>query len=129
MRGVAVVDVLGRLDIAVVQPCRAALDAAMTLGRPVVVNLDRATSSGRDSVALLGAMRRYLGRRRAAMIVAAVPVPLLAALERQQVEDLYEIVPTVAQGIERREGCSLAGRRRGELEVIPPGGRQLVTAP
>ena len=76
VRGVAVVDVLGRLDIAVVQPC-----------------------------------------------------PLLAALERQQVEDLYEIVPTVAQGIERREGRSLAGRRRGELEVIPPGGRQLVTAP
>jgi anti-anti-sigma regulatory factor len=88
--GRSVVSVTGALDYAAVQPCRAALDAATDVRAPIVFDLARVVPPGAVSVALLGAMRRYVGVRGAVMTLTGVPRPWRSALEQANVWCLYE---------------------------------------
>jgi hypothetical protein len=89
--GSSVVSVAGPLDYAAVQPCRAALKVATDGRSPIVFDLFRVAPPGAVSVALLGAMRRYVSVRGAVMTLTGVPGPWRSALERARVWDLYEM--------------------------------------
>jgi anti-anti-sigma regulatory factor len=85
----AVVEVTGVLDAAAIHPSRAALDAAINSGYPVVVDLVSASPPDRVSLALLGAMRRYVRVRGATMTLTNVPGTWLEAMRRTGVIDLF----------------------------------------
>jgi anti-anti-sigma regulatory factor len=85
---VAVIRVVGRLDDAALQPCRAAMDESAGQGMAVVLEVSEVTASA-ASVALLGAMRRYAAARQVHFRLAGVRADLNAHLAADGVQDLY----------------------------------------
>jgi hypothetical protein len=116
-----VVSVAGALDHAAVQPCRSALKVATDGRLPILFDLAPVSSPGAVSVALLGAMRRYVSVRGAVMMLAGVPWPWRSALEQAKVRDLYELARDPA-----RVGD---GRSLSAVPAAWIGGRTLAVRP
>jgi len=137
--GVMVVQVRGRLDVALVQPVRAALDVATAGAGAVVVDLALVAPAAPAAVAFLGGLRRYVLARGCSVMFAAVPEPLLAAMRRAGVRAFYEVVETVADGVDRAgsggggappaggvaSGPGQGGAARGRDDVIPAQGEHM----
>ena len=95
VHGVAVVEVVGQLGVAAVQPLRAALDAAS----PCHVILDVGGVTTDDaSAAVVGGMCRYAGTR-GSDIVLVLLAPVTEALEQADVLHLYDTAIDVADGL------------------------------
>jgi hypothetical protein len=120
-RGTSRVTVAGALDYAAVPPCRAPLDVATDGRAPIVFDMDQVAPPGAVSVALLGAMRRYVSVRGAVMTLAGVPRPWRSALEQANVWNLYELA---------RDGEQTGDRRTpSKLPTTWIGGQTLVVRP
>jgi anti-anti-sigma regulatory factor len=97
---VCLVRVYGVLGATAVQPCRAAADAAISLGcRELVLALDRLGPLDPVTVTVLGALRRYLRARGVRLVLAGAPPELRMALRSCGVLDRYGIEPTAAVAV------------------------------
>ena len=112
VNGVCVVCVEGALDGAALEPCRAALDAALhDHPRCVVVDLGHTDTPHRDTIALLGAAKRYLDRRGASMTLAGTSDQLMDALTIAGVSGLYDYREPLA------DDSALPSRRAGRVRA------------
>lgn len=92
---VPVLRIAGRLDRDAIRPCREALDwARRTHGSTVVMDLSRVTTSGHDTIPLLGVMRRFLAVGGVGMRLVRVPPELEAAMREIGVWSLYDVGTT-----------------------------------
>lgn len=95
---VPVLQISGRLDRGAIRPCREALDWARQANEStVVMDLSRVTASARDTIPLLGAMRRFLAAGGVGMTLVRVPGDLEAAMRDLGVWGMYQVAPDVAE--------------------------------
>jgi anti-anti-sigma regulatory factor len=113
--GVVLIQIRGRLDEAALQPCRAALDAALARRAPLVIDLEQLAPPTAVTVALLNLMRRYVAARGGTLTFRTVPEPVLSAFKEAGVQNacrLAENVTTVIdlRGVARSDQPERAGR-------------------
>lgn len=107
------VQIRGRLGVAALQPCRAALDQALGRGRPLarglplVVDLE-GVAHDRAALALVGAMQRYAGSRGARLVIAGAPEPLAHEIRHARLANAVELVTSLPEAVRLLAGSAAA---------------------
>jgi anti-anti-sigma regulatory factor len=95
-----VVTVTGALTVAALAGLRTSFDAALARHPDrIVLDLSGTAPPSAGTLAVLGAARRYLGRRGVALTLSATPPVLTKTLREAHVDALYEMHPTVASAV------------------------------
>lgn len=97
--GARVLDCSGRLDATSLPACASALAACLPVRPPWIVADLRHVEIGRDSLAVLSLMRRYVERGGAQFALVATDPGLLRVLRDANVAGLYRIGSTVLLAI------------------------------
>ncbi len=110
--GARVLDCSGRLDATSLPACASALAACLPVRPPWIVADLRHAEIGRDSLAVLSLMRRYVERGGAEFVLVTTDPGLLQVLQEANVAGLYRIGSTVLLAI-GAPGPSFPRRRAG----------------
>ena len=117
--GVCVVTVTGALNVAALAGLRTSFDAALARHPDrIVLDLSGTAPPSAGTIAVLGAARRYLGRRGVALMLSATPPVLSKTLRDAHVDALYDLHPTIASAVSASTATRTVSPRTGNASTV-----------